>query len=83
MSIMKVIRHVYFKKIRTSNVLKIMASLDDQKISLEPYLLTIFPYKSVSYDSENRSKCYQKTLKVVKIELKTALKTLKMVSKNG
>ena len=40
-----------------------MASLDDQKTSLEPCLHPIFPYKSVSYDLENRSKCCLKTLK--------------------
>ena len=59
-----------------------MASLDDQKVSLEPCLLPLRPYIFISYDLENRSKCCIKPLKMVKIELKTALKTLKMVFKN-
>ena len=42
---------------------KIMASLDDQKISLEPCLLPLCPYNFISYDLENRSKCCLKTLK--------------------
>ena len=63
MSMMKVIKHMYFKKIRESNVHKIMASLDDQKISLEPCLLAIFPYKSLSYNPENSSKILPATLK--------------------
>ena len=40
-----------------------MASLDDQKISLEPCLLPICPYNFISYDLENRSKCCLKILK--------------------
>ena len=40
-----------------------MASLDDQKTSLESCLHAIFPYKSVSCDLENRSKCCLKPLK--------------------
>ena len=59
----KGIQDMYFEKIRESNIDKIMASLDDQKTSLEPCLHPIFSYKSVSYDLENRSKCCLKTLK--------------------
>ena len=41
-----------------------MASLGDQKISLEPCLLPLCPYNFKSY-LENRSKCCLKTLKNV------------------
>ena len=74
---------MYFKKIRESNIHKIMAPLDDKKISLELCLLPICPYNSISFDPENESKYCLKTLKIVIIELNTALKTLKMVLKNG
>ena len=40
-----------------------MASLDDQKISLEPCLLPLCPYKFISYNLEIWSKCCLKTLK--------------------
>ena len=78
---MKLIKHMYFKKIRDSNICKMMASLDDEKISLVPDLLTIVLYSFISCDPKNRSKCCLKTLKIVKIEPKTTLKTLKMVIK--
>ena len=39
-----------------------MAFLDDQKISFELSLLPIV-LNSISFDPENKSKCYPKTLK--------------------
>ena len=56
-------KHMHFKKIRESNILKIMASLSDQKIGLEPCLLAICLDNSVSHDPENRSHWCLKTLK--------------------
>ena len=58
-----VIKLMYFKKIRESNIHKMMTSLDDHKIRREACLLTICPYNSVSYDPENCSKFCLKTLK--------------------
>ena len=62
--IVKVIKLMYFKKIRESNIHKIMASLDDHKIRFEPCLLAICPYNFISYDPENLSK-FNKDLSVV------------------
>ena len=53
---MKVIKHMYFKKIRESNIHTIMAPLDDQKIGLELCLLPLCPYNSISFYPENKSK---------------------------
>ena len=60
---MKLVEHMHFKIIRESNIYKIMASLDDQKIIFEPFLREITPINSISYDPENGSKCCLKTLK--------------------
>ena len=42
---MKLVKHMHFKIIRESNIYKIMASLEDQKINFEPFLCEICPYK--------------------------------------
>ena len=55
-------KHMYFKQIRELIISKITVSMNDQKISLEPCLLAICLYNSVSYDPENKSHFCLKTL---------------------
>ena len=54
---------MYFKKIRGSDIHKIMASLDDQKIYSWALFTHNLPIGHLSYDLENGSKCCLKTLK--------------------
>ena len=80
---MKLVKHMHFKIIRESNIYKIMASLDDQKIIFEPFLREITLINSISYDPENGSKCCLKTLKNGQNGAQNGPENMKMVLKNG